>query len=61
MNWGWCFVILGVGLVIAFSIYFTVKTCKSNDKATIDNFGMDYAVPGSLGGLGQGYVQPSLL
>lgn len=57
MNWGWCFVILVVGIVIAFSIFFTKKTCCSK----IDNFGMDYAVPGSLGGLGQGYVQPSLL
>ena len=25
------------------------------------SFGMDYAVPGVLGGLGQGYVQPNLM
>jgi hypothetical protein len=25
------------------------------------SFGMDYATPGVLGGLGQGYVQPNLL
>lgn len=25
------------------------------------NFGMDYATPGQLGGLGQGYVQPNLM
>lgn len=24
-------------------------------------FGMDYATPGVLGGLGQGYVQPNLM
>lgn len=25
-----------------------------------NSFGMDYAVPGTLGGLGQNYVQPNL-
>ena len=25
------------------------------------SFGMDYATPGQLGGLGQGYVQPNLM
>jgi hypothetical protein len=27
----------------------------------MNRFGMDYAVPGVMGGLGQGYVQPNMM
>ena len=33
---------------------------KNGRKVYISSFGMDYAVPG-LGGLGQGYVNPSFM
>ena len=37
---------------------------KNGKKVYVTNkqgFGMDYATPGQLGGLGQGYVQPNLM
>ncbi len=37
------------------------KVYVKNKHTKKSSFGMDYAVPGVLGGLGQGYVQPSLM
>lgn len=40
------------------SPFFTTDWDNYNNRS---NFGMDYATPGQLGGLGQGYVQPNLM
>lgn len=37
------------------------KVYVKNKHTKKSSFGMDYAAPGVLGGLGQGYVQPSLM
>lgn len=34
---------------------------SGRDWKELSQFGMDYATPGVLGGLGQGYVQPNLM